>query len=515
MARILLIGLDSADADLIERWCDEGHLPSFAQLRREGKWGRLKTTAEVMHVSAWPSLYTGATPGRHGMYHAYQVRAGEQNVLRTRPEWCALPPFWKMLDDAGRKCIVMDAFMTCPVEDFGGIQIMEYGTWTWFGNPGASPRGLRREIVRRFGAYPSPEHASVVDVPDVRWFRERLLAGAAVKARVVRWLLEEHAWDFAFVTFGEPHGAGHYLWHVDDRDYPSHPKGSSLGHPLRDVYEAVDQALGAILESIDDSTTVIVTSGDGMGPNYSGSHHLPEVLGRLDLFCSASVGGAAGGSRARPRKGLLSTVRGAIPLSVRQSVTRCLPRNLRHALSMKWAGAGIDWGRSQVFCIPNSNEGYLRVNLQGREPQGTVNQGAHYAELMAELHKEMQGLRNPVNGRAAAHGVFLTDQVFPGAERQHLPDLVVSWDPDARLLGEIEAPTAGRIAGPAGHRISPFYTGNHRPSAFVLARSPRISAGGELEGGHIVDLAPTILAALGVDPPAHFEGRAWPQFVAD
>ncbi|MGH6942874.1 MAG: alkaline phosphatase family protein, partial [Geminicoccaceae bacterium] len=249
MARILLIGLDSADADLIERWCGEGRLPTFAGLRREGLWGRLGTTAEVMHVSAWPTLYTGARPGRHGMYHAYQVRAGAQNVLRTRPEWCALPPFWKFLDDAGRKCIVMDAFMDHPLEHFGGIQILEYGTWTWFGEPGTAPPGLRKEIVRRFGAYPSPEHSKVVDVPDVRWFRDRLLAGVETKARVVRWLLEEHPFDLAFVTFGEPHGAGHYLWHVGDPDYPSHPmNATALGHPLRDVYEAVDRSIGAILE---------------------------------------------------------------------------------------------------------------------------------------------------------------------------------------------------------------------------------------------------------------------------
>ena len=109
--RVLLIGLDSADADLIEQWAAAGYLPTFARLRRDGVWGRLGTSAEVMHVSAWPTLYTGTTPGHHGMYHAYQVRAGDQRVHRTEPQWCGQPPFWKFLDDADRKCIVFDAFM--------------------------------------------------------------------------------------------------------------------------------------------------------------------------------------------------------------------------------------------------------------------------------------------------------------------------------------------------------------------------------------------------------------------
>jgi predicted AlkP superfamily phosphohydrolase/phosphomutase len=73
-------------------------------------------------------------------------------------------------------------------------------------------------------------------------------------------------------------------------------------------------------------------------------------------------------------------------------------------------------------------------------------------------------------------------------------------------------PSAGTVVGPAAYQTSPFYTGNHRPNAFVLARGPGIPANGQLEQGHIVDLAPTILTLLGVDPPSHFEGSAWAGF---
>ena len=127
---MLLIGLDSADADLVREWCASGHLPALASLIEEGTWASLETTADVMHVSAWPTLYTGARPGHHGMYHAYQIRAGEQDVHRTMASECGLPPFWKLLDANGVDCIVLDAFMTSPVQGFRGIQIHEYGTWT-------------------------------------------------------------------------------------------------------------------------------------------------------------------------------------------------------------------------------------------------------------------------------------------------------------------------------------------------------------------------------------------------
>jgi predicted AlkP superfamily phosphohydrolase/phosphomutase len=509
--KVLLIGLDSADCELIERWCEEGHLPTMARLRSEGLWSRLGTTAEVMHVSAWPTIYTGTMPGKHGMYHAYQVRAGEQEVHRTRAEECAQPPFWKYLDDAGRKCIVMDAFMDYRLEGFQGIQIVEYGTWTWFTTPSSTPKRLYKEIVSRFGRYPAPEHTQVLNVPEPREFHDRLVQGAKVKADVANWLLQTHPWDMCFLSFGEPHAAGHFLWHVEDASYPSHPPGGidGLEFCMRETYAAVDAAIGQIVDDLDDSVTVMITSGDGMGPNYSGCHLIPEILHNLDLFHSASVGEALGGSSERPKKSLLSSIREAIPLSVRHSISRCMPHNLHYRLSMKWANSGIDWTRSRAFCIPNANEAYVRINRRGREPQGIVADEQAYHELIRSLEGEFQTLINPSNGRQAAHRVYDTDQVFPGPARGDLPDLVVTWNPDAQVLAEIESVNAGRVRKQAGFETAPYYSGNHRPNAFILARGPSVSSGSSLESGHIVDIAPTILEMLDVEPPKHFDGRAW------
>ena len=503
--RVLLIGLDSADAELIERWADQGHLPTFARLRREGLWSRLGTTAEVMHVSAWPTIYTGVTPGRHGLYHAYQVRAGDQRIQRTNPAWCARPPFWKHLDDAGRRCIVLDAFMDWPLPGFKGQQVLEYGTWTWFGEPGSTPPGLLKEILGRFGPYPVPDHSRLTSVPaDLVGFRDKLLAGVAKKAEVTRWLMRGQPWDFLFVTFAEPHGAGHYLWHAEDRNYPSHPADGvpGMASPIRDVYVAVDRAIGEILKAADDRTTVLVTSGDGMGPNYSATHHLPPLLARLGLHASQET--AAAGSA---RKGLLRQIRGMIPLPVRQAITRCLPRDMQHRLSTGWVNAGMDWQRTSVFPIPNSNEAYLRVNLQGREPQGIVAAGESRA-LLDGLAAEMRALVNPANGEIAADRVTLVDDAFPGPERQHLPDLVVSWREEARVLHDLAGRGCGAVHGPAGYQIAPFYTGNHRPLAFLAARGPNVCRARAPAGGHIVDIPASILALLGVDPPGWFEGAA-------
>jgi len=176
---------------------------------------------------------------------------------------------------------------------------------------------------------------------------------------------------------------------------------------------------------------------------------------------------------------------------------------------MKWANSGIDWTRSKAFCVPNANEAYVRINCRGREPQGIVEMENEYRQLLDSLGAEFRTLVNPGNGRQAVHRIFDTDEVFPGPMRGNLPDLVVTWDPEAQVMAELESSAGGRVSGKASFEIAPYYSGNHRPNAFVIAHGPTVSSGSRIENGHIVDIAPTILDILGVEPPGHFDGRAW------
>ena len=62
--RLLFIGLDAGDAHLIEQWTAEGWLPNIRRMRERGTlWTEMKTSAEVFHVSAWPSIFTGTECG--------------------------------------------------------------------------------------------------------------------------------------------------------------------------------------------------------------------------------------------------------------------------------------------------------------------------------------------------------------------------------------------------------------------------------------------------------------------
>jgi hypothetical protein len=93
--------------------------------------------------------------------------------------------------------------------------------------------------------------------------------------------------------------------------------------------------------------------------------------------------------------------------------------------------------------------------------------------------------------------------------------VVITWNLDARVTTELITDVVGivRVDQPACG-VAPFYTGNHWPNAFAAVTGPGVPAGATLEGGSILDLAPTILAHFGLAPADFMSGTARPEWGA-
>ena len=510
--RMLVIGLDAADRELIEVWCAEGFLPNIQRMKDTGAWANLATTADVLHVSAWPSIYSGTTPDKHGLYHAYVMDPGTQTPVRPNPEKSPVPVVWKLLNDAGLRSVVMDGFLTCPLRDFDGVQIVDWGSWTWFSGHEISPPEVKAEVTKRFGPYPSEDHSKVgmTPPPDPLGWRDRLLGAVAKKSEVIDWLMTTQDWDFFMVVFGECHAAGHYYWHYQDEDYIAHPENCDprLKTALRDVYVALDTAIGECLERVGPETLVILTSGDGMGPNYSGSHLLQGLLDRVTAEPKPDEPEPA----APQKPSFLSRLRQMVPKEFRAAVSRyILPRSINEKLSLHWKTEGIDWSKTKAFTIENANEGYVRINVEGREPEGIVQPGSDYDDLCDKLAGAASTMTNPETGRAAAEAVHIAKKRFPGPCCDALPDVIINWDPSARVTKSLATEDYGLIESEqAGYEVSPYYTGNHLANAFMAATGGPIEAGQELHSLSILDIAPTILAHFGLTIPDHMDGAKIP-----
>lgn len=485
--------MDMGDGTLIQRWIREGHLPNFGKLLREGSWWELESPAEVLHTSTWPTFATGAHPGKHGVYYPFQPRPGAQLAQHVIPGQYAAPVFWSLADAQGLRCLVFDLPETFPSEGYQGRAIFEWGTWAWYGQPDSQPKGLLGELRSRFGNYPLKLEATRLGLkfPNPARLQRRLLQCIEHKTRSLQWLLEAGEWDLGVVGFCEMHPTGHYLW----------PKDGSTDDPadrllaVRSVYVAMDSALATIRQSLPSETSILIVSGDGVRANHCGWHLLPDVLERLG-YAVATVDTQGSG-----RRWSLRDVKNAVPPGLRRFIANHLPPRLRDKINTAVEGAGLDWSKTRAFTLPTDLEGYIRINLKGREPEGVVAPGPDYRALCREIAARLEELSNPATGRAAIRKVWLRDEVFAGPAQEHLPDLIVTW--------EGSAPVAALYSSRIGtiERPSPDpRTGTHSPSGFLLACGAGFRAG-DRGRARLVDVAATVLELLGVPADPGMDGR--------
>jgi predicted AlkP superfamily phosphohydrolase/phosphomutase len=494
--KVLVIGLELGDGRLLHDWAEAGRLPALKALIDEGTWGWLDTTASQLHVSAWPSLYTGVGPGEHGVYFTFQPAPGVQGYQRFHDGLYGRPTFWRLLDAAGRRCTVFDAPYTHPERGFGGIQLFDWGTWAHYQAPQAMPKPALGELEHACGKYPLELEAHdlglrALDPADTQ---KRLVTAVRRKAEAACWLMTRKEFDLYFTVFGETHVAAHYCWRPDGEQ--------SL---LLPIYAELDRAVAKLIEAAGSETTLFVVSGDAIAANHAGWHLLPELLARLGYFASAETAPPATNAPAARRKlDPVRALRDLLPKDFRQALARQLPTGLRDKLAKRVDTATFDWQRSRAYCLPTDLEGCIRINLKGREPEGIVEPGAEYEAVCRDLATALEEVKDPTTGRRAVREVLIVDQAFPGVRRAHLPDLIVLWDPAAPITALASART-GAVSG-----ASPdFRPGTHASPGFVLMHGAGIGAGRVLDRAHIFDLAPTILERLGVEPPEHMTGRRW------
>jgi predicted AlkP superfamily phosphohydrolase/phosphomutase len=497
--QVLIIGLDVGDGNLIREWGQQGCLPVLNSLLQEGAWGWLRTTAETLHTSAWPSLYTGTLPGKHGVYYTFQPAPGLQGARHFGADQYGSPPVWQLLSQAGKRCVVLDAPYTHPHPDFRGTQVFDWGTWAHYWKPMSSPPQVMRQLTHACGAYPLGWEANQVGFRPLESLalQQRLIKSAAAKARAARWLMAQSSWELFLLVFGETHAAAHYCWPVG---HAAASTGDAAYDMLRGVHEAIDHAIGEVLSQVGEDVTVFIVSGDGVGPNYSGWHLLPEILQRLEYTAGPGLQDTPGSQK----KDLLKRLRDAVPSDLRQTVSRYLPTRWQDALMRRWATAGLDWSRTRAFCLPTDLEGCIRLNVKGREPHGIVLPGVEYTKACQELTASLEWLINCQNGHAAVRQVICTAEALPGPRQHYLPDLIVLWAEDAEIT-EVYSPALGTVRAPSPDPRP----GTHRAPGFVLVRGPGVPPGQMLEGGHVTDLAPTLLAQFAVPVPPHMDGHVW------
>ncbi|MBS3818464.1 alkaline phosphatase family protein [bacterium] len=66
--KAIVLGFDGIDPQLLEHWMNEGKLPSFQKLRRQGGFRPLQTSIPPQSPVAWSNFINGTNPGGHAIF---------------------------------------------------------------------------------------------------------------------------------------------------------------------------------------------------------------------------------------------------------------------------------------------------------------------------------------------------------------------------------------------------------------------------------------------------------------
>jgi predicted AlkP superfamily phosphohydrolase/phosphomutase len=480
--RILLIGLDAADKDLLGEAIDCGDLPTLRAMRDEGAWGVVDSIPGFGSGAIWPSFSTGASPAKHGRYFYRQVGPTSYEAQQFHASAFRAKAFWERMSDAGRRVAVFDVPKMGLSDNINGIEVVD---WLVHGpvyrELRTHPSALAAELVERFGADPLPQ----CDLPGGRSARQHvelidtLKRRIATKGAAARHYFAKERWDLFVTVFADPHCVGHQCWHVRDPAHPQHDElaHAQIGDPVLEVYQSIDRAIGEILRAVDDDTLVIVLSCTGMGPNYTGNLLLDEILRRLE------------GRKTPVAFDLWSRLKRqakqVLPVGIRRR-GRKLSRRVEERVLLS------DRQQRRCFFVPhNDMSGAIRVNLAGREPDGQV-RPEEVDVLFASLRRDLLALRNLDTGGPVVEDVVRTADYCRGAHLEMMPDFFVLWRRD-HPIERVGSAKVGEIT----YRHRGNRTGDHRPDCVFYARGPGVQAG-RVDGVSILDFGPTLAALAGV-----------------
>ena len=491
--RILVIGLDGATFDVFGPMMDAGHMPNLKRLIAEGTSGILNSTKPPITPAAWTTFMTGKGPGRHGIidFEKYDLAT---NTLHFNSNFeIQEKTIWEILSEKGRRVGSISLPMTYPPKPVNGFMISGFDTPS-IEQDFTYPRQLKDEILQRW-----PDYSYTTN-----WQR-KLLGGVEQFARNIEYISRsfdqgyelaeycggQYGWDVMMVLFKLVDNLQHKAWRYLEA-------GAEQRDPARAAVAAgcltrLDGVIGKLADMARrHNATVLIMSDHGHG-SLEGKAQPNLLLKRWGyLKIRSNV------EQARLRAAHI------LDRSLKRRKARTHSRfgEGNHSIERDLA---IDWSATRACVIHAGMYGFLYLNVAGRQPHGQV------------APEQYEAVRDELRERLAA--VTATDrsgrrfEVFPEVHKTedlyHCSRQEYRWLPDLLLVPARGLAVVRKIRGFSPVRwCNPHrQEGTHRVEGILVAWGPHVKPDHRLDA-NIVDIAPTLLAALGLPVPIDMEGQA-------
>lgn len=494
-SKLVLIGLDGGTFHFLRPLADAGVMPTLARFLQDGASGTLLSTHPAVTCPAWPTMFTGVNPGKHGVF-SFTCRNGG----RSRPHTASLldvraPALWELLGNAGYRVGVMNVPITFPAQPVNGFMVSGF----------PAPDGLP-EVV-----WPREEYAGLVrQLPEfvVNWpglgrrtraESEKIslveTANTLLRARIraFEYFLDRHKVDFCFLVFEYTDKVQHWFYPLLDPMADAsltHHTSKALAL-LQDGYRQVDTAIAGLVDRFGRDANYIIVSDHGFGP-VARIVYLNHLLEQHDVFTPRRI------------KALMAKAASVArwPLCVRSKLGLAQDEPW-HRLDT-WKSPLTNFPRTKAFA-GHQYEQAVYINVVGRYPHGIVEQGPEYEVVRRKVVDVLKQAKDPKTGKPIFEGAWPYEEIYTGKYVQNSPDVLFDLAPGYVVSAGIGLSSVLEAGFLRDARESDG-TGFHRPDGIFIGYGPAFCSTASVKAT-LLDVAPTVLALMGLAPTTEMDGR--------
>jgi len=480
-SKVTLVGLDGASLTFIQDWAGRGELPGFQKLFKEGGWGGLRSTIPPISPSAWTSIFTGVSPGKHGIFGFVKRREGSYFLRPIGSGDVRVPFLWQILTEQGIKSSWVHIPFVYPPEPINGALITGLGTPSRKSEFTYPPQ-LRAELLRRYPKFDVDFNEDQIELShnialSLRKIEE--VTDASIR------IFEDQRADMSNSLVAAVFRALDVVQH-----YRIHEHATLLR-----VYQKFDQLIGRCLDSLDSTEVLIVCSDHGFREVKRNFHlnNWLESLGITEMRKEPVL--ARLGLKAETFQKIL------VGLGLKELVWRIkrsdIVEILLRYLPSDDFNVGINWSNTKAYYMGNEG-GTIYLNVQGREPNGVVIKGPQSKAITEKLLTSAREIKDPVTGEPVVSQAFGSAEFYPKC----IPDA-----PEVLLVENDPYTFSGRY-----NYTKELFTdvgakrGDHSMEGILFIGGDNVKSL-PLPDASVCDITPTILYLLGIPIPEYIDGK--------
>ncbi|BBO86542.1 hypothetical protein DSCO28_71080 [Desulfosarcina ovata subsp. sediminis] len=310
--KLLLIGWDGADWNVISPLMDAGKMPNIKKLVENGVMGNMATLYPPLSPMLWTSIATGKRPYKHGIYgfsepvpngkgirpitnlsrraralwNMFTTQNMKSNVIGWWPSHPAEPIDGVMVSDMYQKQLGRlnrDEGEDTPARWIGGDEILEKMNANWPLRPNSVHPERLMEPLAKFRVHPQEMTAEAIGpfVPDMHKVDQKKDHRLETVAKILCECSSIHAaatstmqlepWDFMAVYYDsiDHFSHGFMQFHPPRLPWVKEEEFELYQHVVETGYIYHDMMLGTLMQLAGDETTIMLVSDHGFHSDHN------------------------------------------------------------------------------------------------------------------------------------------------------------------------------------------------------------------------------------------------------